>query len=252
MFENVKGKRILITGATGGIGASMAGIFADHGARLGLHYRKNHKAALALQKSIRAKGGEAALFRADLLGSGPAKNLAKAFIKKFGGIDVLINNAGAVYDYKHFLELDEKSWQNTFDLNAKTPFYLSGEVFEYMKENGGGKIINISSSNVKYGGSAKNMHYCAAKAALESLTTGFSREGAKYGILVNAIRCGVINTPMRKKVDGYNEADFKRRIELIPLKRAGEPQDIAMAALFLASEYGNFITGEILTVAGGD
>lgn len=252
MFDDIKGKRVLITGATGGIGASMAELFAHHGARVGIHYRKNQKDAKALQKSILSEGGEAAAFRADLLNSGERKGLVKAFIKKFGGIDVLINNAGAVYDYKRFSDLNEKSWQNTFDLNAKAPFYLSGEVFEYMKERGGGRIINISSSNVKFGGSAKNMHYCAAKAALESLTVGFAREGAKHNILVNSIRCGVIDTPMRTKVAGYNESDFKNRVNLIPVKRAGKPDDIARTALFLASGCGNFITGEIFAVAGGD
>ena len=121
-----------------------------------------------------------------------------------------------------------------------------------MKEHGGGRIINISSVNVKYGGSAKSMHYVASKAALDNLTLGFAREGAKYNILVNSIRCGLIDTQMRAKTEGYSEEDLKRRIDMVPLKRMGQPIDIARMALFLASEAGNFITGEIFTVAGGD
>lgn len=251
MFESLKGKKVLITGATGGIGVAMVGLFAEYGAHLGLHYRNNKEAAEQLLHEVKSKTGEAEVFQADLLDLASRKELIPAFIKKFGGIDVLINNAGAAHDYKHFSELDEASWQRTFDLNVKAPFYLMGETFEHMKK-AGGRIVNISSVNVKYGGSAKSFHYVAAKAALETLTRGFAKEGAPHNILVNAIRPGLINTPMRKNAVGYGEADFQKRIDLILLKRPGEPLDIARMALFLSAESGNFITGEIFTVAGGD
>ncbi len=251
MFKDIKGKRVLITGATGGMGMAFAELFADHGARLGLHYAKNHNKALQLLKTTGNKT-EAEIFKANLLNSKETIKLARSFIKKFGGIDVLINNAGAVFDQTDFRELKEKSWQNTFDLNVKAPFLLSRSVFDVMKEQGGGKIINISSVNVKYGGSGRSLHYIASKAALESITRTLAKEGAKYNILVNAIRPGLINTPMRAKIKGYNEEDFQKRVALVPLKRTGQPEDIAEMALFLASESGNFITGEIFTVAGGD
>lgn len=252
MFEGIKNKKVLITGATGGIGTAIAKLFADYGASVALHYQSDEKGAMRLCEEIRDKNGEAEIFQADLTNTESRKNLILLFIERFNKIDILINNAGAVYDYKHFSELDEKSWQNAFDLNVKAPFYLIGETFPYMKRQGGGRVVNISSVNVKYGGSAKSMHYVASKAALESLARGFAREGAKYNILVNSIRCGVIDTPMRTKVGGYNEEDFKKRIGLIPLGRPGQPSDIARTALFLASECGDFITGETFTVAGGD
>lgn len=252
MFEGIKGKRVLITGATGGIGSATASLFAEYGVRLGLHYGHNREKALALQKKIQDNGAEAEVFQIDLLDHVARKNLIPAFIKEYGGIDILINNAGASYDHAHFSELGEESFKKTFALNTEAPFYLTGDAFENMKGHGGGRIINISSVNVKYGGSARSFHYCAAKAALESLTIGFAREGAQHNILVNAIRCGYIDTPMRTTITGYSEADFQKRINLIPLKRMGEPLDIARMALFLASEAGNFITKEIFTVAGGD
>ena len=252
MFEDIKNRRVLITGANGGIGSAIADLFADHGAKLGLHYRKNNEETEKMLNKIKNKTEQAKIFQADLLDTESRKNLIENFIKNFGGIDVLINNAGAIDDYKHFSELSEAAWQNTFDLNVKVPFYLSGEAFQYMKEHGGGRIINISSVNVKYGGSARSLHYVAAKAALENLGLGFAKEGAPYNILVNSIRCGVIDTPMRTKVAGYDEENFKKRINLIPLKRAGQPIDIARMALFLAAESGNFITGEVFTIAGGD
>lgn len=252
IFKDIGNKKVLITGASGGMGTSMAKLFASYGACVGLHYRSGREKAMKLLKEIRENSGKAELFQGNLLDQSVRKNLVKSFVKIFGRIDVLINNAGAIYDYKHFSELDEKSWDCTFGLNVKAPFYLSASAFQHMKETGGGRIINISSANVKYGGSARSLHYNSSKAALDNLTIGFSREGAKYNILVNSIRCGVIDTPMRTKIKGYNESNFKKRIELIPLKRVGQPIDIARMVLFLASESGNFITGEIFTVAGGD
>lgn len=254
MFEDIKNKKVLITGASGGMGSCMAKLFASYGARVGLHYIASEKnEVIKLLKEIQEKlRGEAEIFQADFLDSQERKNLVKSFIKRFGGIDVLINNAGATYDYKNFSELSEKSWDNTFAVNVKAPFYLSGEAFNYMKKHGGGRIINISSINVKYGGSARSFHYCASKAALDALTIGFAHEGAKYNILVNSIRPGVIDTQARTKTKGYNEEDFRRRIKLIPLKRVGRPIDIAKMALFLASESANFATGAIFTIAGGE
>lgn len=252
MFEDIKDKRVLITGASGGMGTNMAKLFADYGARLGLHCANNKEGAVRLLQEVRDKKREAEIFQADLTNSNERKDLIPSFVKKFGGLDILINNAGAIFDYQHFSELSEKSWDSTFNLNAKVPFYLTGNAFRYMQECGGGRIINISSVNVKYGGSTKSLHYVAAKAALDNLTVGFAREGAKYNILVNSIRCGFIDTPMRAKVGGYSEENARERVRMIPLQRMGQPIDIARMALFLASEAGNFITGEIFTVAGGD
>ena len=252
MFETIRGKRVLITGATGGIGEAFAEIFAHHGARLGLQYYANREKAVAMQKNLQSRGIESELFQADVSDEISRAKLAPAFIEKFGGIDVLINNAGGAYTHEHFSTLAPEIFQRTFALNVEAPFYLSGAAFEDMKKHGGGRIINISSVNVKYGGSSRSMHYCAAKAALESLTVGFARDGAQYNILVNAIRCGYIDTPMRTKIPGYSEKDFQRRIDLIPLKRMGKPEDIARMALFLASEAGDFITKEIISIAGGD
>ena len=252
IFKDIGNKKVLITGASGGIGASMAKLFASYGACVGLHYRSGKEEAIKLLKGIRESSGKAELFQGNLLEQNVRTNLVESFVKTFGRIDVLINNAGTTYGYKHFSELDEKSWDCTFGLNVKAPFFLSASAFQYMKETGGGRIINISSAAVKYGGGANNLHSVATKAALDCLTIGYAREGAKYNILVNSIRSGVIDTPMRTKIKGYTEEHFQKRVSLIPLKRIGQPIDIARMALFLASESGNFITAEIFTVAGGD
>lgn len=253
IFKDIENKRVLITGASGEMGASMAKLFASYGACVGLHYSSGKEEAINLLKEIRDKSGKAELFQGNLLEQSARENLVKSFVETFGGIDVLINNAGARFDYVHFSELDEKSWDNSFGLNVKAPFYLSSSAFQYMQEKGGGRIINISSITVKYGGSAKTLHYAAPKAALESLTRAFAREGAKYNILVNSIRPGIIDTQIQTKgLEGYTDDQRKERINLVLLKRVGQPIDVARMALFLASESGNYITGEIFTVAGGD
>ena len=162
MFEDIKNKKVLITGASGGIGSCMAKLFASHGSVVGLHYNNNKKEAIKLLNEIRKEGGKAEAFKADLLDVKNCKNMVRSFIKKFNGIDILVNNAGAVFEYKHFSELDEESWDNTFKLNVKAPYYISGEAFTHMKDHGGGKIINISSATVKYGCSPRSMHYSAA------------------------------------------------------------------------------------------
>ena len=142
-----------------------------------------------------------------------------SFLEDFDGIDVLVNNAGWVFGNTHFLNLNPEDWDRTFALNTRAPFLLSRLAFRAMQEQDGGKIINISSVSAKYGGSAYTMHYGASKAALDALTVGLSRAGAEYGILVNSIRCGFINTAFHRKM-GRTEADILKRTELIPLKRA--------------------------------
>ena len=248
MFEGIKDKKVLITGASGGIGSLTALLFAEYGAIVGIHYNKGKNEASKLIDKVNKMGGNGAAFQADLTNES-SKSVIPAFIGHFGGLDVLINNAGAVIGTKDILDLNEESWDKTFWLNARTPFFLAQSGFKHMKNKGGGKIINISSISVKYGGSSKTIHYGAAKSALETITVGLAKAGAKHNILVNTVRGGFIDTPMHQKLGRKNPEE---RIKRIPLKRPGKPQDMAGMILYLASETGNFITGETFTVAGGD
>lgn len=251
MFEGIKGKKVLITGASTGIGATIAELFSKYGASVGIHYNKSRKEALELRKKMVSSSGRAEVFKADLLKKPERVALVKQFTETLGGIDVLVNNAGGVYGPKDIPALDEKSWNKTFALNVTAPFFLARDAFLYMKNHGGGRIINISSISAKYGGSPTTIHYGAAKAALDAVTKGLARAGAPYNILVNSVRGGVIDTPFHEKM-GRDRKSLEERIKLIPLKRMGKPIDMARVVLFLASEAGNYITGEIFTVAGGD
>ena len=248
MFESLKNKKVLITGASGGIGSCMALLFAEYGANVGIHYNVGENESTLLVDNIKKMGVDGAAFQADLTKES-SKSIIPSFINHFGGLDVLINNAGAAIGPKDILDMDEESWDKTFQLNTRAPFFLAQNAFKHMKNNKGGRIINISSISVKYGGSSQTLHYGAAKSALETITLGLSKTGAKHNILVNTIRGGYIDTPMHEKMGRKN---VKERIDMIPLKRAGKPQDMARMALFLASEAGDFITGETFTVAGGD
>lgn len=248
MFSDLQGKRVLVTGASGGIGSATARLLASRGAVLGLHYHANRKAAERLRAEIRALGGRAECLRADLSGWAGGLKLVPSFIRRFGGIEVLINNAGAIHGAKPFDAIREEEWDRTFALNARAPYLLAREAFKAMKR-GGGRIINISSVSAKYGGSERSFHYGAAKAALEAMTVGLARRGAPHGILVNAVRAGFINTDFHRKT---GRGGLARRIRMIPLGRAGSPLDVAHMILFLASDASSFVTGQVLSVSGGD
>ena len=248
MLEGIRDKKVLVTGGSGGIGSTIARLFAEYGALVGVHYNQSRSNADHLIREIEKTGGVAEAFQGDLITDSPDQ-MVRSFIDFFGGIDVLINNAGAVIGPKDILDLDGDSWDKTFQLNARAPFFLAQSAFKHMKDHGGGKIINISSISVKYGGSSQTLHYGAAKSALETVSLGLSKAGAKHNILVNTVRGGFIDTPMHQKLGRNN---LEKRISMIPLKRAGSPKDMSGMILFLASEAGDFLTGETFTVAGGD
>ena len=248
-YSDVKDKRILITGASGGIGSAMTSLFTDLGSIVGIHYHQDKSAAEKLKARVIEGGGRAGVFQADLLEEQSREDLIERFISKFEIIDVLINNAGGIVGNKHYLEVDADSWRSTFALNVEAPFFLSQNVFPLMSKEGGGRIINISSVAAKYGGSDTSVHYGAAKAALENMTISLAKKGAPDKILVNTIRAGVIDTDFHKKSPKKN---FKDRVEMIPLGRLGSPEDVAELALFLSSDTSRYITGQTLGVTGGE
>jgi NAD(P)-dependent dehydrogenase (short-subunit alcohol dehydrogenase family) len=249
MFEGMHGKKVLITGSGSGMGSCIAELLGSYGAIIGIHYNSSKKNAGLIEKKIRDSGGDAYLLQANLLIEKDRDKIIPQFIDQCNGLDVLINNAGGVIGNHHFLGMDTASWNATINLNLTAPFFLSQMAFQYMKEHGGGKIINISSIASKYGGSNMTTHYGAAKAGLDSVTRTLSREGAPYNILVNSIQPGVIDTPFHKKI---GRSSLDERVKKIPLRRAGSTLDVARLCLFLASECGDYITGQIYGVTGGD
>jgi 3-oxoacyl-[acyl-carrier protein] reductase len=249
MFETIRNKRVLVTGGGSGIGASIAELFAQQGAVVGIHYHANKSSMELLAGKSGFQNRKTFIIQADLLNSKQRDALIPSFINQAGRIDVLVNNAGAILGTDHFLKLDQKSWDATLTLNLTAPFFLARDAFSFMKDHGGGRIINISSIAAKYGGSSSSLHYGAAKAGIEAVTRTLARDGAGYNILVNAIEPGVIDTDFHKKI---GRASLAERVKTIPLKRAGVPLDIARLCLFLAAESGDYMTGQVLGVTGGD
>jgi len=238
-------KKVLVTGGSGDIGQKIVETLILNGYFCFIHYNKNKTRALELKNKFSYKSN---IIQADLTNYDECKNL----IKKLDRIDILINNASMIYGTKNFLELTEKDVDRTMAINFKSVFFLSQQVIKYMiRNNIQGKIINISSISAKYGGGNTTLHYGCAKAAVECLTKGLAKQYAKYNILINCIQAGFIYTNFHKKI-GRTKNEIKKRIELIPLKRPGEPKDIANMVEYLCSDKSDFITGQIFTISGGD
>ena len=234
-------KVALVTGGSGGIGASIVETLHSEGYIVALQYTSNKNKA----EEIKANRENIHLFFCDFLSN--ELTLIHEVVEQLGRIDCLINCAGVLANSSIF-DLKAKDFDEHFAINTRAPYLLSASAFEYMEKQNFGRIVNISSFVVKYGmGRNQSIQYAGSKAALETLTTGLSRIGAKHNILVNTIRPGVILTEMQKDRPG-----LKERVEMIPVQRIGTPQEIADMVAYLCSEKANFITGETITIAGGE
>lgn len=242
----LQGKVAIVTGGTRGIGFAVVKKFLDNGAKVVLFGTKEESVQSALIKLKQANPGY------DVMGMHPditdMNEVAKAFEeiqKRYGKIDIVVNNAGtsardSLYSYK------EEDFVKIMNLNIKAVFNCSKVGASYMKQNGGGVILNTSSMVSIYG-QAAGCGYPASKFAVNGLTKSLARELGRDKIRVNAVAPGVIHTDM---VDSLPEEMIKPLIASIPIGRMGEPEDVANAFLFLASDMASFITGAILSVDG--
>lgn len=246
---DLHGMRVVVTGSSSGIGASIALRLAELGAKVGIHYHRHGSEAEAIIEEIRSNGGTAEGFQSDLTNFVVREELIPAMIDKLGGLDALVNNAGAPQGESPFPGIKKTDWDRTLALNAEAPFFLAQQAFSYMQAHGGGRIINISSIGVKYGGSARTLHYAMAKSAMETLTLGLAKLGAPHGILVNTVRAGVIDTPFWK--DKTRE-EIDARVRLIPMGRIGKPPEVAEIVCFLLSSSASYISGQTIAVSGGE
>jgi len=246
---DLRGKRFLVTGASSGIGAAIAHLLGESNAHVGVHYHQRVKEAQVIADEIKSSGGVAEIFQADLTISKERDLLIPAMLEKFGGLDGFVNNAGAPQGKNSFPEMTQDEWDQTFALNVESPFFLSQQAFSYMQKNSGGRIINISSIGVKYGGSAKTLHYSMAKSALETLTIGMAKMGASHNILVNTVRSGMTDTAFW---EDKSKAEREARIKLIPLGRIGKPEEVAELVCFLLSPSASYISGQTIAVSGGE
>lgn len=239
---------VWVTGSSTGIGRAAAMAFADGDARVIIHCKNNIAMGKQLVAEIQRNGKEALLVHGDVTDSKQVAVMVAEIQKHYGRLDILVNNAGALVKKARLEELDEEIWDQIMDINLKSAFLVSKAVLPLMKSQNNGKIINISSLAARTGGSTGNLAYAVSKGGLSTFTRGLARDLVEYNILVNGVAPGVIDTPFHDK---YFSAEVQRPVSHIPMGREGTAEEIVGAILFLASNYANYITGEIIEVNGG-
>jgi 3-oxoacyl-[acyl-carrier protein] reductase len=247
MSSRLNGKVALITGSSRGIGRAIAMLFVEEGAKVAINYNRSETQAKELFNRIRKMGGEALLVKADVSNSKEVKQMVIETVRTFGGIDILVNNAGILFR-KGFFDSSEEELDQILDVNLKGTYLCCREVAQLMLNRKKGKIINIASiSGLAQASGLRYPNYVASKAGVIGLTRSLAVLLGPH-VNVNAISPGTIVTEMSASIT----PDAKKLMaEEAPLKRLGKPEEIARAALFLASDESDFITGEILTVSGG-
>lgn len=240
------GRHALVTGASRGIGRAVALAFAAEGASVALNFAGNVAAAEAVRAEIENAGGKAILVPADVSDEGAVEEMVKTVAEAFGTIDILVNNAGITRDGL-LLRMKEADWDAVLNTNLKGVFLCAKAVSKLMMKKRYGRIVNMASV-VGLVGNASQANYAAAKAGVIGFTKAMAKEMASRGITVNAIAPGFIRSDM---TDVLPEKVKEAMLAGIPLGRVGEPDDVAKAALFLASDQAAYITGQVLQVDGG-
>jgi len=243
----LKDRVAIVTGSSRGIGRAIAKLFAHEGARVVVNYSKSEKEALAVVDEIRREGGKAIHLQADVSKSDDVRKMVQKTVQEYNGVDILVNNAG-LHFAKDFFDITEDEWNRTIDVNLKGAYLCSKEVAPIMIKQKRGRIINISSNSGEYHQSAMRfVEYVVSKAGMNGLTRALALKLGPY-IRVNAILPGYISTEM---VAHFTPEDEKMLMNETAVKRFGNVEDVAYAALFLASDESDFITGELMFVTGG-
>ena len=242
----LQGKIAIITGASRGIGKSIAKSFIAQGATVAFTYRSSEEKAIELEKELTANGGKAKGFKSDASKMADAESLVKEVLEAFGTIDIVVNNAG-ITDDTLLIRMSEEQWDRVINVNLKSCFNLTKAVLKTMLKARFGSIINISSV-VGVQGNAGQANYAASKAGILGFTKSIALELGSRNIRCNAIAPGFIETEMTAKLDPDTVQGWRNAI---PLKRGGTPEDVANACIFLASDMSSYVTGQTLNVCGG-
>ncbi|MEM7022467.1 MAG: SDR family oxidoreductase [Pseudomonadota bacterium] len=250
MLEDLRGKAVLVTGASTGIGAAVAEGFGRCGARVAVHYHRSRTEAEAVAESARAAGGEAIVVQGDVTAQADLKRIFDETVTAFGRLDVLVNNAGDVVGRKEFDDLDDPFIDYVVALNARSVVTACQLAVTQFKRQGGGTIINTTSLAARQAGGPGASIYGASKAFAQGVTRYLARDHAKDNIRVNAVAPGFVMTPLQdRNTSSEQQQEMAARI---PLGRPGLPEDMVGSYLFLASDaMSGWITGATIDVNGG-
>lgn len=242
----LEGKTALVTGASKGIGKKIAEVFAAHGANVAFTYLSSVEKGEALEKELAAAGTKVKGYRSDASNFQAADELINAIVADFGSIDIVVNNAGITKDGL-LMRMSEEQWDDVINTNLKSVFNVTKAATKPMMKQRNGVIINMSSI-VGVQGNAGQANYSASKAGILGFTKSIARELGSRNIRCNAIAPGFIRTEMTDALPADVTAGWSK---LIPLQRMGETEDVANVALFLASDMGSYVNGQVISVCGG-
>jgi 3-oxoacyl-[acyl-carrier protein] reductase len=246
----IAGKVGLVSGGNRNIGRAIALALADAGVHTAILYRQDEKAAREVCAELAARGARAASFRVDLADAHGLAGVVRQVESALGEVDILVNNA-AIRPNPKFSEITVADWDQVFATNLRAPFFLSQAVLPAMIRKGWGRIINVGGTDA-YWGKVRRAHGAAAKLGLIGMTRALALEVARFGVTVNAVVPGPIDT-VRPRPEWYPdlETGFTERLDRIPMARLGKPQEVADACVFLASGRASYTTGQELFVSGG-
>jgi NAD(P)-dependent dehydrogenase (short-subunit alcohol dehydrogenase family) len=249
---NTEGKVLLVTGGSRGIGASVARLGAARGYRVAVNYVSQPAAAAAIVDGIRAAGGDAEAFRADVGSEAEIVAMFEAVDRRFGRLDALVNNAGIVDLKQHVDEYSGARIARMMAVNVTGAILCAREAVRRMSTRHGGRggaIVNVSSMAAVLGGAGEYVDYAASKGAIDTFTIGLAREVAGEGIRVNAIRPGLIDTDIH--ASGGEPGRAQRLAPTVPMKRVGTAEEVANAIVWLMSDEASYVTGTVFDVSGG-
>ena len=244
----LEGKNAIVTGGSQGIGAAIAQELAREGANVCLTYRKHEEEAQKYAEEIRGLGRKAVAVKCDIASFKDATATVQAAIEAFGSLQILVNNAGMNWDGVSW-KMTEEQWDRVIEVNLKGYFNFIRHTAPIFKEQKYGKIINITSSN-GLRGKFGQMNYSASKAGIVGLTKALAKELGAFGVNVNAVAPGLIETAMLRESEARDKIIDMAMAEIV-LKRVGQPEDLAYVVSFLASDKARHITGEVIKVDGG-